>query len=148
MGLPVVGGAAIVVGAAIVDRAGAEPRVLAAQRAEPPELAGWWEFPGGKVEDGETPEQACVRECREELGIEVALGERLGDDIEIGGGRAVLRVWLATLAAGEPVALEHRSLRWLAAGELTDVTWLPADLPLVAALGHLLRGSDRRDAVR
>ena len=144
---PSADGGAVVVGAAIVDRAGPAPRVLAAERAEPPELAGWWEFPGGKVEAGETPEQACVRECREELGVELALGARLGEDIVIGGGSAVLRVWLATLVAGEPVALEHRSLRWLAAGELAAVAWLPADLPLVAALADVLAGSDGHDAV-
>jgi len=130
----------VVVGAAIIDRSGATARVLAAQRAEPPALAGWWEFPGGKVEPGESTEQALVRECREELGVEVALGKRLGADIAIGGGSAVLRVWVATLTDGEPVALEHRMLRWLAADQLDSVPWLPADLPLVAALRGLLVG--------
>jgi len=130
----------VVVGAAIIDRSGATARVLAARRAEPPALAGWWEFPGGKVEPGESTEQALVRECREELGVEVALGKRLGADIAIGGGSAVLRVWVATLTDGEPVALEHRMLRWLAADQLDSVPWLPADLPLVAALRGLLVG--------
>ncbi|MDQ6650849.1 MAG: (deoxy)nucleoside triphosphate pyrophosphohydrolase [Actinomycetota bacterium] len=134
--------APVVVGAAIVDRRGTTRVVLAAERSEPPHLAGCWEFPGGKVEVGETPEQACVRECREELGVEIELGARLGTDVAIGDGATVLRVWLATLAGGHPAALQHRQLRWLAASELGDLEWLAADLPLVAALRAHLVGTD------
>ncbi|MFI5956454.1 (deoxy)nucleoside triphosphate pyrophosphohydrolase [Cryptosporangium sp. NPDC051539] len=119
-----------VVGAAIVNDRG---QVLAAQRAEPDRLAGGWEFPGGKVEPGETDEAALVRECREELGVEVTLGGRLGPDIPLALGRGVLRVWMAR-ALGEPSALEHAELRWLDASELDDVPWLPADAPLIAEL--------------
>lgn len=125
----------IIVGAAIV----AEGRVLACERALPPEMAGKWEFPGGKVDPGETEEEALVRECREELGVDVAVGERVGDDIAMLGGTALLRVYLATLINGaQPVALEHSDLRWLAAGELDSVPWLPADAPIVHALAPLL----------
>jgi 8-oxo-dGTP diphosphatase len=97
-----------------------------------------WEFPGGKVEDGETDLDALVRECVEELDVLIAPAERLGDDIVLPGGAAVLRVWLARITSGTPRAVEHRSLRWLAAGELGDVPWLPADAPLVAALREVL----------
>jgi 8-oxo-dGTP diphosphatase len=121
----------IVVGAAILDGRG---RVLAAQRGEPPALAGGWEFPGGKVEPGETEPAAVVRECREELGVGVEVGRRLGPDIPLSEGRGVLRVWLARLAEGEPRALEHQQLRWLDATELDDVAWLPADAPLIDEL--------------
>jgi 8-oxo-dGTP diphosphatase len=123
----------IVVGAAII----ADGRLLAAQRAEPPALAGGWEFPGGKVDPGETDEQALVRECREELGVGVVLGDRVGGDwpLVLGG---VLRVWTARLDDGEPRALEHRELRWLAAGELHDVPWLPGDRPIVDLLAPYL----------
>lgn len=126
-----------VVGAAILDGRG---RVLAAQRADPPALAGGWEFPGGKVEPGETEPAAVVRECREELGAVVEVGGRLGPDIPLLAGRGVLRVWLARLAEGEPRALEHQQLRWLDAAELESVGWLPADAPLIEPLRAHLRG--------
>ncbi len=112
--------------------------MLGAQRAAPPDLAGRWEFPGGKVEAGETEVAALVRECQEELGIQIAVGNRLGSDISLSDGSWVLRVWLARILTGTPVAIEHRALRWLGADELTDVDWLPADLPLVAELQRLL----------
>ncbi|MEP6697815.1 MAG: (deoxy)nucleoside triphosphate pyrophosphohydrolase [Pseudonocardiales bacterium] len=124
----------IIVGAAIVHR----NRVLAAQRAEPPALAGGWEFPGGKVEAGESEEEALVRECHEELAVEIEVGERLGPDVALQGGAWLLRVWVARLVAGTPTPLEHSELRWLTRGELSDVAWLPADLPLIAQLRRLL----------
>ena len=125
----------IIVGAAIIS----DGRVLACERAQPPEMAGKWEFPGGKVDPGETEVQALVRECQEELGVEVEVGPRVGDDIAMLGGTAVLRVYVATLANGaQPQALEHSDLRWLAAGELHSVPWLPADAPIVHALAPLL----------
>ena len=126
-----------IVGAAILDGNG---RVLAAQRAEPPALAGGWEFPGGKVEPGEAEPAAVVRECREELGAVVEVIGRLGADIPLLAGRGVLRVWLARLAEGEPRALEHQQLRWLDATELGDVSWLPADAPLIEPLRAHLTG--------
>jgi 8-oxo-dGTP diphosphatase len=129
-----------VVGAAVLR--GDPPRVLAACRAGPAQLAGLWEFAGGKVDAGESDEAALVRECREELGVEIALGDRLGGDVPIGGGTAVLRVWLAELVSGEPVAHEHTELRWLAAAELETVPWIPADLPLVAELRRHLQPVD------
>ncbi|WP_449063813.1 (deoxy)nucleoside triphosphate pyrophosphohydrolase [Planomonospora algeriensis] len=129
----------VVVGAAIVDGAG---RLLAAQRAEPPELAGGWEFPGGKVDPGEDDRTALIRECREELGVLIEVGEAVGGDWPLNGDR-VLRVWLASVAEGEPEAREHRELRWLALDELDDVTWLPADLPIVRAVRELLGGIER-----
>jgi 8-oxo-dGTP diphosphatase len=124
-----------IVGAAIV----VADRVLGCERADPPEVAGRWEFPGGKVEPGESDEDALVRECLEELGVVIAVRERLGGDVPLAHGRALLRVWLADLVQGEPRALEHRSLRWLRHDELDQVPWLPADAPIVRRLGELLR---------
>jgi 8-oxo-dGTP diphosphatase len=128
----------IIVGAAIV----ADGRVLGCERAEPPESAGRWEFPGGKVEPGESDTEALVRECREELGVLVAVGDRVGGDVPLAHGRAILRVWLAGLVSGEPQALEHASLRWLAPDELDSVPWLPADAPIVAELRRVLVPAD------
>lgn len=136
----------VVVGAAIL-RAG---RLLAAQRSRPTALAGYWELPGGKVEPGEDERAALVRECREELGIEVSVGARVGPDVRIGeAGRRIdpdapaddgmlLRIWSATILSGTPYAHEHAALRWLTAGELADLPWLPADAPLVPHLQALL----------
>lgn len=128
-------GPLVVVGAAIV----VDGRVLGCERDNPPETAGRWEFPGGKVEPGETELEALVRECEEELGVVIAVGERLGDDVPMAHGWAVLRVWWATIVSGQPRPLEHRSLRWLSVNELDDVPWLPADAPLVALLAPMLR---------
>lgn len=130
-----------VVGAAVVR----DGRVLAARRTEPPRLAGLWEFPGGKVEEGETDEQALVREIREELEVDIVVGERIGPDLLI-GETAVLRVHLATLVSGEPVLVDHDAIRWLAADELDEVPWIPVDAPVVDVLRQLLaqdRGSSR-----
>ena len=121
----------MIVAAAIV--AGDPPRVLAAQRSYPAELAGLWELPGGKVHDGETDLDALVRECREELGVDVQPGRRLGGDVLVGADM-LLRVWWAVPAAGEPTALEHRALRWINRDEIDELAWLPSDAPVVAAL--------------
>jgi 8-oxo-dGTP diphosphatase len=125
----------VVVGAAIIE----DGRVLACERSAPPEVAGRWEFPGGKVEPGETETDALIRECAEELGVHVEIGTRLGRDVRMAHGRSVLRVYLARLLHGDrPKALEHSDLRWLSAAELDTVPWLPADVPIVAALRPLL----------
>jgi 8-oxo-dGTP diphosphatase len=130
----------VIVGAAIVTGC----RVLACARADPPEVAGMWEFPGGKVEAGESDVAALIRECEEELGVRVDVGERVGEDVLLGHGRALLRVYLATLVDGaEPRAIEHLELRWLSAEQLYDVPWLPADAPIVDALVPVLTGCEQ-----
>jgi 8-oxo-dGTP diphosphatase len=114
-------------------------RVLACERSAPPEVAGRWEFPGGKVEPGETDAEALARECVEELGVRVEVGARVGPDVPLAHGRAVLRVYAVTLLDGDqPRALEHTAMRWLGADELHSVPWLPADRPIVAQLPALL----------
>ncbi|WP_203838394.1 (deoxy)nucleoside triphosphate pyrophosphohydrolase [Winogradskya humida] len=125
----------VIVAAVIVT----DGRVLACERSAPPEAAGKWEFPGGKVEPGETDAAALARECAEELGVRVKVGARVGPDVPLAHGRAVLRVFEVTLLDGdEPRALEHTAMRWLAADELDSVPWLPADRPIVAELPALL----------
>jgi 8-oxo-dGTP diphosphatase len=121
----------VVVGAAIYDTAG---RLLAARRAGPPELVGRWELPGGKVEPGETDVEALIRECREELDVDIAVGARIGDGWPLGGDWVMHAYRAAVLRGGVPQPLVHTALRWLAPAELYDVDWLPTDLPLVACL--------------
>jgi 8-oxo-dGTP diphosphatase len=123
----------IVVAGAIV----AESTVLIAQRTRPPELAGRWELPGGKVAAGESEPEALVRELAEELGVVVAVGARLGDDVAL-TPTMTLRAYAATLVSGDPHPHDHASLRWVSAAELQDVNWVPADRGFLTALTRLL----------
>lgn len=100
--------------------------VLLAQRQRPPELAGLWELPGGKVAPGESEEAALVRELREELGVEVVVGERLGADVTLGAA-LVLRAYQVTQTGGALHNHDHGALRWVGAAELRRVAWVPAD---------------------
>ncbi|MFC6060945.1 (deoxy)nucleoside triphosphate pyrophosphohydrolase [Streptomyces ochraceiscleroticus] len=118
----------VVVGGAVLDRG----RLLAARRSAPPELAGRWELPGGKVEDGETPEQALVRELREELGVAVEPLARIPGEWPLKPG-LVLQVWTVRLVSGTPRPLQdHDALRWLPPGDEDTVDWLDQDRPAVA----------------
>ncbi|WP_406133346.1 (deoxy)nucleoside triphosphate pyrophosphohydrolase [Streptomyces zaomyceticus] len=124
----------VVVAGALYDRG----RLLAARRSAPVELAGRWELPGGKLEPGESPEEALIRELREELGVEVEPGERIPGEWPLKPGY-VLRVWTARLLSGEPRPLEdHDALRWLSRSELDSVDWLDQDRPAVAEAARRL----------
>lgn len=124
-----------VVGAAIVR----DGRVLAARRTAPAAAAGRWEFPGGKVEPGETPASALVREVGEELGCRIEVTGWLPGEAAIGETH-VLTVATASLTDGEPVPHEHDAVRWLGRAELDDVDWLDPDRPFLPALRtHLSR---------
>lgn len=126
----------VVVGGAICDQG----RLLAARCTAPPALAGRWELPGGKVDPGETPQAALVRELREELGIEVEAVARIPGEWALQGD-LVLHAWHARLLKGEPQPLQdHDELRWLTPDEAFDVDWLDQDLPAVTAVVHSLRG--------
>lgn len=120
----------VVVAAALHDSG----RLLAARRSAPPELAGRWELPGGKVEPGEDPKRALVRELREELGIGADLVARVPGEWPLKPGY-VLRVWTARLLSGRPRPLEdHDELRWLGPDEIWSVDWLDQDVPAVKAV--------------
>lgn len=120
-----------VVGAAIVEAG----RVLLTRRSPRMSMAGKWEFPGGKVEDGETPVAALSREVAEELGLEIEVGESIGTGRALHGDRRiVLEVYAARVTGGELRLVEHEEHGWFAAGELAALDWPEADLPILPAL--------------
>jgi 8-oxo-dGTP diphosphatase len=136
----------LVVGAAIVDDLVRPTRLLSARRTEPASLAGGWELPGGKVDEGESPLSALHREVLEELGVRVRLGAHLPGPLPGStwplGDRYEMLVWLAEVVEGTPEPIEdHDELRWLELDELRAVAWLPADLPIVEQLEAVLRTS-------
>ncbi len=113
----------------------ARGRVLLAQRAGGRHSAGLWEFPGGKLEFGESPAQALRRELKEELAVEVETAEALLEvPWDYPDKRILLRVWRVTAWRGEPQALEHRALAWIAAAEFDPDHMSPADRPVLALL--------------
>ncbi|HET6209099.1 MAG TPA: NUDIX domain-containing protein, partial [Jatrophihabitans sp.] len=122
----------LIVAAAIV----ADRQVLVARRAQPARLAGRWEFPGGKLERGETPQRGLVRECAEELGCQILVqGELARGQLD---DRTTLVLLRAALAAGSPApaALEHSELRWVRAAEFDELEWVDTNrqfLPDVTA---------------
>jgi len=129
----------VVAGAVIADSA-AGRTVLIAQRRRPPELAGRWELPGGKVMPGENEPAAVIRELGEELGLDpdaITVGPRLGADVELSPDMT-LRAYLVSLARGEPRPHDHQALRWVAAGQLETVDWVPADRAWLPELAQAL----------
>jgi 8-oxo-dGTP diphosphatase len=112
--------------------------LLVAQRERPPELAGLWELPGGKVAVGESEADALARELLEELGIDVTVGGRLGDDVALANGMT-LRAFLVTAPEANPHPHDHRALRWVRADELDTLAWVPADRGWVPDLVEALR---------
>jgi 8-oxo-dGTP diphosphatase len=124
----------VVVAGALIERG----MLLVAQRARPPELAGRWELPGGKVAPGESDADALARELHEELGIEVAVGARLGVDVAL-STTATLRAYLVTRAGGDLHPHDHRALRWVAGDDLDGLAWVPADRAWLPELSTLLR---------
>lgn len=111
--------------------------MLAARRTSPPAVAGRWEFPGGKVEAGESAAQAVVREIEEELGCVVEVDGWLAGSTAIGETH-VLTVARARLVVGEPEPREHDRARWLGAAELDEVDWLEPDRPFLTELRGIL----------
>jgi len=124
-----------VVGAAIVEGG----RCLVARRGLEMALAGYWEFPGGKVEPGESAEVALAREIREEMGIGIEVGAWLGrGEAVVGSRRIVLDVYLATRIGGDPRLSEHSEMRWIGADEVEGLDWAEADRPILAGLRRIL----------
>jgi len=115
-----------VVGAVIVR----EGLILCAQRGAGVALAGMWEFPGGKIENGESPRQALEREIGEELECRVEVGELVTTTVhEYDFGIVTLTTFYCLLIEGTPQLSEHQAIVWLAPAELDTVDWAPADIP-------------------
>ncbi|MRI84450.1 NUDIX domain-containing protein [Aerococcaceae bacterium WS4759] len=124
-----------VVGAILIK----EGRILCAQRGGEKSLPFLWEFPGGKIEQGESPHQALIRELSEELLIEVELEATIFDAVsyEYDFGMVNLTTIIGKLKSGEPVLTEHQEIRWLSPEELFEVEWAPADIPIVKKLSKM-----------
>ncbi len=120
------------VAAAVIERDG---RFLLTRRLAGSHMAGYWEFPGGKLEDGESPAEALVRELREELGVGVAAPAPLATLRHDYPERTVELHFLRTeIVSGEPRPLQVGGLGWFAPAEMADLPILPADLPIVSRL--------------
>jgi len=127
-----------VVAAALVRDIGG-PQVLIAQRPVGKWQAGRWEFPGGKIEDRESPRDALQRELVEELGVEVAVAQELGQFTYAYPDRSVeISLWLVTKFTGEPRGLDHQALRWVQLSQLAGCDLLEADLPMIEPLRQAL----------
>jgi 8-oxo-dGTP diphosphatase len=111
--------------------------LLVAQRDRPPELAGLWELPGGKVAPGESDAAGLARELHEELGVEVTVGYRLGGDVAL-NATMTLRAYRVTQTGGALRPNDHRALRWVTADELTSLPWVPADRVWLSELAQAL----------
>jgi len=138
----------VVVGAALFDGDFGDDgggRLLAARRSAPPELAGRWELPGGKVEPGERPDAALVRELHEELGVDAETVARVPGEWPL-KPPYVLQVWTARLLPGSPrprPLQDHDELRWLAPADIWTVDWLDQDVPAVREMLALLAAGAR-----
>jgi 8-oxo-dGTP diphosphatase len=124
----------LVVAAALIDKDG---RMLLAQRPPNKSMAGLWEFPGGKVEDGENPEDSLIRELNEELGIDtwgsclapLSFASHSYEDFHLLMPLFACRKWIGT-----PMAMEGQVLKWVSKSDLKNYAMPPADIPLIAAI--------------
>jgi 8-oxo-dGTP diphosphatase len=116
-----------VVGAVIINDIG---EVLCALRSQSMSLPGLWEFPGGKIEDGELPQQSLVREIQEELGCQIEVGDQITDTVyEYPTVKVRLSTYYSQITQGNPHPSEHEKLLWLPKNQLSSLEWAPADLP-------------------
>ncbi len=131
----------VIVAAAVLIEDG---RVLLSQRKKGTHLAGAWEFPGGKVESGEDPRDALVRELREELGVETTVGDPVEVTFHKYPEKSVLLLFFAVTRhelSPDPQPLDVADVKWARADELDDALFPPADVPILAKVRELLRAA-------
>jgi len=120
---------------AIIQRDG---KILCAQRGDKKTLAYKWEFPGGKIEQGESPEAALKRELQEEMACEIAVGEQADHTVyEYDFGIVHLTTFFCTLVKGEPQLSEHVAMKWLKPADIASLDWAPADIPVIEKLSKM-----------
>ncbi|HEM3429105.1 MULTISPECIES: (deoxy)nucleoside triphosphate pyrophosphohydrolase [Streptococcus] len=118
--------------AAAIEKDG---KIFCAQRPEGKNLGGYWEFPGGKLEQGETPEEALVREIKEEFDSEIEIISFLNEaSYEYEFGIVTMKTYRSKLVAGNLTLLEHQDSKWLPIEQLDDLEWAPVDIPAVNCL--------------
>ena len=121
--------------AAIIEKDG---KIFATQRGYG-NSKDWWEFPGGKIEAGESPQEALRREIREELDTEIAVGQLLTSvEYDYPEFHMSMDCFICTIVSGQLTLLEHEAARWLGAGELWQVRWLPSDIKVIEELEKYL----------
>lgn len=125
-----------VVAAAIIK----DQQVLAMQRSDKMTLSGFWEFPGGKIEAGESNEDALIREIDEELNIDIEIIDYINEySYEYDFAFVSLKVYTAKIISGSITLIEHQDKKWLNANELLDLNWAPVDIPAAKILaGNLI----------
>lgn len=125
--------------AAIIVRDGGQGRQVFATQRGYGDWKDWWEFPGGKIEAGESPEAALAREIREELATEITVGSCIGTiEYDYPAFHLSMRCYRCTVISGKLELLEHENAAWLAKESLRTVRWLPADVTILDAVEALL----------
>lgn len=124
-----------VVAAAIIR----DQQVLAMQRSDSMTLSGFWEFPGGKIEANESETEALIREIKEELTVDIEIGEYINEySYEYDFGIVTLKVYTAKITSGSVQLVEHSDKKWLNADDLLALNWAPVDIPAVEILAKKL----------
>lgn len=120
-----------VVAAAIIK----EDKIFCAQRPEGKSLAGYWEFPGGKLEIGESPEEALIREIKEEFDADIEIIDYVNEaSYDYDFGTVIMKTFRAKLLSDKLELLEHQDSKWLTSEELKTLEWAPVDIPAVEIL--------------